>query len=324
MGVFSCFSRPKVTDGVDAGAYKVEGLDAKDGVTPAGSPGKGRRAAGSESLSGSPRKRIDYDSLVKSKQMPGNSNASGASGSVELANARALVRALARKPESRYLSATTPSCATIDMPAECTHFFCFCEQRAPHCPSMHDPSCFCSWQLMTCTCAPGDSHYWRVPVPSSHVTLYMTRMAPDCRRHVSKLLILDGREKLEMWWVEEGYLTDLSSVLLVSPFRLRIGPLLFPHRRAKTCCKAVRQVTGFGDSTEASQHRSQDISGCPPACLPVESGSMGKCSPKAHTHGQEAHLCYSHSHNADPLLKHQCGCLAWCTFPSHPTQLRRG
>lgn len=36
-----------------------------------------------------------------------------------------------------------------------------------------------------------------------------------CRRHVSKLLILDGREKLEMWWVEEGYLTDLSSVLLV-------------------------------------------------------------------------------------------------------------
>ena len=32
---------------------------------------------------------------------------------------------------------------------------------------------------------------------------------------MSKLLILDGREKLEMWWVEEGYLTDLSSVLLV-------------------------------------------------------------------------------------------------------------
>lgn len=40
-------------------------------------------------------------------------------------------------------------------------------------------------------------------------------MAAWCRRHVSKLLILDGREKLEMWWVEEGYLTDLSSVLLV-------------------------------------------------------------------------------------------------------------
>ena len=106
MGIFSCFSRPKVTDGVDAGAYNVEGLDAKDGVTPGGSPGKGRRAAGSESLSGSPRKRIDYDSLVKSKQMPGNSGASGASGSVELANARALVRALARKPESRYVSCT--------------------------------------------------------------------------------------------------------------------------------------------------------------------------------------------------------------------------
>lgn len=106
MGVFSCFSRPKVTDGVDAGAgaYNAEGLDAKDGVTPGGSPGKGRRAAGSESMSGSPRKRIDYDSLVKSKQMPGNSGASGVSGSAELANARALVRALARKPESRSVS----------------------------------------------------------------------------------------------------------------------------------------------------------------------------------------------------------------------------
>ena len=32
---------------------------------------------------------------------------------------------------------------------------------------------------------------------------------------MSKLLVLDGRDKLEMWWVEEGYLTDLSSVLLV-------------------------------------------------------------------------------------------------------------
>ena len=38
---------------------------------------------------------------------------------------------------------------------------------------------------------------------------------------MSKLLILDGREKLEMWWVEEGYLTDLSSVLLV---RTCLGP----------------------------------------------------------------------------------------------------
>lgn len=36
-----------------------------------------------------------------------------------------------------------------------------------------------------------------------------------CRRHLSKLLVLDGRDKLEMWWVEEGYLTDLTSVLLV-------------------------------------------------------------------------------------------------------------
>ena len=27
--------------------------------------------------------------------------------------------------------------------------------------------------------------------------------------------MLDGRDKLEMWWVEEGYLTDLSNVLLV-------------------------------------------------------------------------------------------------------------
>ena len=40
---------------------------------------------------------------------------------------------------------------------------------------------------------------------------------------MSKLLILDGREKLEMWWVEEGYLTDLSSVLLV---RSCLGPTL--------------------------------------------------------------------------------------------------
>ena len=108
MGVFSCFYRPKVTDGVDAGACNVEGLDAKDGVTPGGSPGKGRRAAGSESLSGSPRKRIDYDSLVKSKQMPGVSSGSGANGSAELANARALVRALARKPESRHVSCHQP------------------------------------------------------------------------------------------------------------------------------------------------------------------------------------------------------------------------
>ncbi len=36
-----------------------------------------------------------------------------------------------------------------------------------------------------------------------------------CRRHLARLLVLDGRDKLEMWWVEEGYLTDLSNVLLV-------------------------------------------------------------------------------------------------------------
>ena len=55
-------------------------------------------------------------------------------------------------------------------------------------------------------------------MPGGQIAHCMTRMAPAGRRHVSKLLILDGREKLEMWWVEEGYLTDLSSVLLVSPF----------------------------------------------------------------------------------------------------------
>ena len=56
------------------------------------------------------------------------------------------------------------------------------------------------------------------------------------RRHVSKLLILDGREKLEMWWVEEGYLTDLSSVLLVRPFFGRSYLLLLLQRAA--CCKS--------------------------------------------------------------------------------------
>ena len=104
MGIFSCFSSPKITDGSDsARAYKIDGLDNKEGVTPSGSPGKGRRAAGTESLSGSPRKRLDYDSLVKSKQMPGHGVGNGGCGvgNVELANARALVRALARKPESR-------------------------------------------------------------------------------------------------------------------------------------------------------------------------------------------------------------------------------
>ena len=93
MGVFSCFARPKVVDNADDTGFNIDGLDPKEGITPGGSPSK-RRGAGAESLSGSPRKRLDYDSLMRSKQMP-----SGVG--VELANARALVRALARKPESR-------------------------------------------------------------------------------------------------------------------------------------------------------------------------------------------------------------------------------
>ena len=74
---------------------------------------------------------------------------------------------------------------------------------------------WCSWQNVTCQ---GMSQH--------PFTACMTAMLDSehghllRRRHVSKLLILDGREKLEMWWVEEGYLTDLSSVLLVSPFWL--------------------------------------------------------------------------------------------------------
>ena len=50
---------------------------------------------------------------------------------------------------------------------------------------------------------------------------------------MSKLLILDGREKLEMWWVEEGYLTDLSSVLLV---RTCLGPPWL------ACCLVLQQL----------------------------------------------------------------------------------
>ena len=116
MGIFSCFSSPKITDGSDsARAYKIDGLDTKEGVTPSGSPGKGRRAAGTESLSGSPRKRLDYDSLVKSKQMPGHGVGNGGcgAGNVELANARALVRALARKPESRYSITSASECICL-------------------------------------------------------------------------------------------------------------------------------------------------------------------------------------------------------------------
>ncbi|KAK9845419.1 hypothetical protein WJX81_006081 [Elliptochloris bilobata] len=36
---------------------------------------------------------------------------------------------------------------------------------------------------------------------------------PESRRFLSKLMVLDGREKMESWWVDEGYLTDLSNVL---------------------------------------------------------------------------------------------------------------
>ena len=49
---------------------------------------------------------------------------------------------------------------------------------------------------------------------------------PCCRRHLARLLVLDGRDKLEMWWVEEGYLTDLSNVLLV---RRMHAPLSVNH-----------------------------------------------------------------------------------------------
>ncbi len=119
MGVFSCFSRAKTIDATDGGdiMYSMDGMELKEGMSPGGSPGKNRRAAGSESLNGSPRKRIDYDALVKAKHMPGTNlhavatanGAGSAHGNVELANARALVRALARKPESRHVSPCTPA-----------------------------------------------------------------------------------------------------------------------------------------------------------------------------------------------------------------------
>lgn len=119
MGVFSCFSRAKTTDATDGGdiMYSMDGMELKEGMSPGGSPGRNRRAAGSESLNGSPRKRIDYDALVKAKHMPGTNlhavataNGAGSTqGNVELANARALVRALARKPESRQVSPAIPS-----------------------------------------------------------------------------------------------------------------------------------------------------------------------------------------------------------------------
>ncbi len=111
MGLFSCFSRAKTVDAIDGGdiMYNMDGLELKEGTSPGGSPGRNRRAPGSDSLNSSPRKRIDYDALVKAKHMPGTnvhavataSSGAGGQGNVELANARALVRALARKPESR-------------------------------------------------------------------------------------------------------------------------------------------------------------------------------------------------------------------------------
>lgn len=111
MGIFSCLSRPKTVDAVDGdNSIFIDGMDMKDGASVGGSPGRRARAAGSDSLSSSPRKqRIDYDALVKAKQMPGTAlhavatatGAPGTTGNVELANARALVRSLARKPESR-------------------------------------------------------------------------------------------------------------------------------------------------------------------------------------------------------------------------------
>lgn len=110
MGVFSCFSQAKVVDGPAGGdiMYSMDGMEIKEGMSPSSSPTR-RRGPGSENLNSSPRKRIDYDALVKAKHMPGTTvnavasatGAPGAQGNVELANARALVRALARKPESR-------------------------------------------------------------------------------------------------------------------------------------------------------------------------------------------------------------------------------
>ena len=108
MGVFSCFSRAKTVDATDGRdmSHSMDGMELKEGMSPGASPGRNRRAPGSDSLNSSPRKRIDYDALVKAKHMPGTNvhamaTASSGSGGQELANARALVRALARKPESR-------------------------------------------------------------------------------------------------------------------------------------------------------------------------------------------------------------------------------
>ena len=63
----------------------------------------------------------------------------------------------------------------------------------------------------------GNMVWCRLPASkeSREVQRTETLKLVPCRRHLARLLVLDGRDKLEMWWVEEGYLTDLSNVLLV-------------------------------------------------------------------------------------------------------------
>ena len=111
MGFFSCFSKAKVADDVESPKgvqYSLDGLELKEGGSVGGSPGKIRRAPGSDSLTCSPRK-INIDALFKKQTtsvahvnaMASSTGAPGTAGNVEMANARALVRALARKPESR-------------------------------------------------------------------------------------------------------------------------------------------------------------------------------------------------------------------------------
>ena len=114
MGLFSCFSKAKVADEAESPKgvqYSLDGLEFKEGGSVSGSPGKIRRAPGSDSLSCSPRK-INIDALFKKQTtsiahvnaMATSTGAPGTAGNVEMANARALVRALARKPESRQAS----------------------------------------------------------------------------------------------------------------------------------------------------------------------------------------------------------------------------
>ena len=51
--------------------------------------------------------------------------------------------------------------------------------------------------------------------------------------------MLDGREKLEMWWVEEGYLTDLTSVLMVRPYHNQINYIL---DESSSACESTSRV----------------------------------------------------------------------------------